>query len=91
MRNFITIKNEKERKIFLDYCKKHNTKLIGGTKVIDGKPFHIFEKACFQIFFQNDCFDRLTYSTGTKYAQYSGGYNEIKFNDFFRVNYLDIE
>lgn len=90
MRNFITIKNEKERKIFLDYCKNHNVKLINGTKVID-EPFHIFDKWGFQIFF-NERFDHLTYSTGTIFAQYSGGYNEVKFNDFFKVsNTLELE
>lgn len=90
MRNFITIKNEKERKIFLDYCKKHNTKLCNGTEIINSELLPpIFKKGRFQIFF-NDRFDHLTYSTGTIFAQYSGGYNEVKFNDFFR-NYLDIE
>lgn len=91
MRNFITIKNEKERKTFLNYCKKHNTKLINGTKVfINGEPFDIFKECSFQIFF-NDRFDNLTYSIGTTYAQTCYDYNEVKFNDFFGNKSLELE
>jgi len=84
MRNFITIKNEKERKIFLNYCKKNNIRLLNGTKVIE--KIAMFKKSGFQIFFENDCFNYLTYANSTTYAQYSGCYNEVKFIDFFKKN-----
>lgn len=90
MRNFITIRNEKERKIFLDYCKKHNIKLISGTEIfINMELFPMFKKAGFQIFF-GEHFDYLTYSTGT--TKYNYGYNEMKFNDVFKIsNIMELE
>jgi len=91
MRNFITIKNENERKIFLNYCKKHNVVLFTGTRITE--TFPVFSKSGFQIFFEDDCFDYLTYARSTLYAQYSGNgnYNEIKFKDFFKINVMEIE
>ena len=92
MRNFITIRNEKERKIFLDYCEKHDVKLLNKARPFrNGRTFFPFQKTGFQIFF-GERFDYLTYSTGTTYAQKHSGYNEIKFNEVFKVsNTLELE
>ena len=93
MRNFITIRNEKERKIFLDYCEKHDVKLLNETKPFrNGRKVLPFQKTGFQIFF-GEYFDYLTYSRGTTYAQkHSDDYNEVKFNDFFKIsNIMELE
>lgn len=54
MRNFITIRNEKERKIFINYCKKHNIKLISGTEIfINMELFQYLRKLDFKSFLVN--------------------------------------
>ena len=92
MRNFITIKNENERKIFLNYCKKHNTVLASGNRITE-KITSVFSRPGFQIFFEDGCFDYLTFVHSTIYAQVNsdGYYNEIKFKDFFGSKSLELE
>ena len=85
MRNFITIKNENERKIFLNYCKKNNVVLSSGIKIGTKTEKNVFSKPGFQIFFEDYYFNYLTFAHSTSYAQVNsdGYYNEVKFYDFF--------
>lgn len=85
--NFITIRTEAEREIFLNYCEKYNIKFCSGRKILKNESN--FRKPGFQVFYQH-VFNYISFCGGTNYGQ-NCNYNEVKFSDFFSVNYLDIE
>ena len=88
MRNFITIKNKNERKIFLDYCEKNNIKFCSGRKILLKEPS--FREPGFQVFY-NSTFNYITFCKGTTYGQ-KCNYNEVKFDDVFgRSKGLELE
>lgn len=85
--NFITIKTEKERKIFLNYCKDNNIKFCNGRKIL--KDEFIFREPGFQVFYR-DVFNYISYCSGIDYGL-KCHYNEVKFNNVFGSKSLEIE
>lgn len=89
MTKFITIKTEKERKIFLNYCEKNNIKFCSGRKILLNESY--FRKPGFQVFFYSSTFNYISYCIGTTYGQ-KCNYNEVKFDDVFgRSKGLELE
>lgn len=80
--NFISVKTEKERKIFLNYCEKNNIKFCSGRKILLNESN--FREPGFQVFY-NSIFNYISFCSGTTYGQ-KCNYNEVKFNDFFKIN-----